>query len=109
MSTPNSRLGVAAVIASNVAYCQAEALNVSRKAEKEIEQLRGSSGRAQDRLIALLESTTSVPERKALAEIIAIQLREKKVDTGDLASTLCDMMKDAGVPIYPTPWPYEKW
>ncbi len=109
MSTPNSRLGDAAVIASNVAYCQTQALKISLKAQEEVCQLRGTSGRAQERLITLLESTPTKKERKALAKIIATQLFEGKVDTGDLASTFTDIMKEAGVTIYPPPWEHAKW
>lgn len=111
MSKANNTVhrGIVAVMANNVACYQDEALRTIRKAKDEVQQLRDSSAQAQERLIALLKQASSNAERKVLAKLIATLLKEKKVDTGDLSSILCDIMKDAGVPIYPPPWPYEKW
>lgn len=99
-----SRLGDAAVYANNVVHCQTEVMKLKCK----VIQRRTTSGLAQQELLNLLSSAPSNKERKAMAQIIAIQFGKGRVDTGDLSPDLCDAMKNAGVAIYPPGRLYKK-
>jgi hypothetical protein len=103
------KLASAAVRASQMACCHAEAIRIKRRAEQETDQLRGRAYALDEQLLALLHSLRLIEDRKAVAEIIATQLKEQRVDTGDMSRNLCDIMKDAGVVIYPPPWPHDRW